>query len=645
MSKQAEDLLEFDVYRIDVGQRVLLSRGNPVLLSPKVFDTLLVLAEQPGRVLQKDYLLKKVWPDSFVEEGSLARNVHTLRRVLGPAPDGQEYIETIPTRGYRFKALVRRVSDEHAAPASPDGVPDEVPTEADGRGLPEAIGHERAQADGTIIGRPAIRPRVMLAWGIGFLLVIASSVAGWRLLPATERPHSITSLAVLPFRNVTGNQDIEYFSDGLTEELINALSNIPDLQVVSRTTVFQFKNRAGDIRELGRRMNVDAIMEGSVRREDDRIRVTVQLNSARDGYHYWSRTWDSGLRNVFAIQQEIAQQVALSFRRSEAGVVAAGRPLTSDLEAYNLYLQGQFHRRRASATSLNKAAGFYRQAIERDPRFAEAYVGLAILFNQAATDGRLSPSEAVPQSKAALAKAIELNPVLPSAYAVQGWISTHFEWDWVAAERNLRRAIDLDPTDPESHHSYSHFLLAMGRFPESLAESQRAIELDPLNAEWRSHLALHFDLAREFAKAIDTAKIALDLDPGLPDGWNYSRIAYEFTDHFEEAINARSQLGQPPESIAALRTGLAAAGAQGYWRALRDSELARSKNGQASARTLALAYARLGDRRDATEWLERAIQEREGWVVYLNVNPAFDGLRGDRRFEDLVTRVGLPGRR
>jgi TolB-like protein/DNA-binding winged helix-turn-helix (wHTH) protein len=633
MSHEAEDLLVFDVYTIDVGQRVLLSSGTPVPLSPKVFDTLLALAEEPGRVLEKDYLLKTIWPDTFVEEGSLARNVSTLRRVLGKSPDAQEYIETIPKRGYRFKGAVRRVVHAHATSAG------SAPSPAD---LPSEGGHEARTAIESPLVASSKRSREWFAWSIGFLVVLACALAAWRLSGVTERPRSINSLAVLPVLNLSGDEDGEYFSDGLTEELINALSNIPGLHVVSRTTVFQFKSRAGDVRELGRRMNVDAIMEGSVRRERGRIRVTVQLNNVQDGYHYWSKTFDDEGNNIFAIQQGIARQVALSLRPSEAGIVIAGRPMTTDLEAYNLYLQGQFHRRRSSASSKRTAVEFYRQAIERDPSFAEAYVGLAILLSEAGVSGLLRSSEAFPESQAALAKALELNPLLASAYSTRGWISMHHEWNWNAAERDLRRAIELGPADPETHHAYSHYLLAMRRFRESLLESQRAIDLDPLNAGMRGHLILHFDLAHEFARAIDAAKVTRDIDPGNPDAWNYGLIAYESSDRFEQAISARAQLEQPPELLAALRTGLAAAGKRGYWSAVRDHELRNAKEGQARASTLSSAFARLGQDDEAIDWLERAFRDREGWVVYLNSNAAFDGLRANPRFKDLVARIGLP---
>jgi TolB-like protein/DNA-binding winged helix-turn-helix (wHTH) protein len=637
MSQQRQDFLVFDGYSIDVGQRVLLSHDTPVPLSPKVFDTLLALAEEPGRVLEKDHLLKQIWPDTFIEEGSLARNVSTLRRVLGKSPEDQEYIETIPKRGYRFKSAVRRVSGAYATPAGPGRLTEDVLSE-DGREPVATVEDVVALSPGSTTTTRG------LAWGVGLLLVLASALATWGLWGATGRPGSINSLAVLPFLNLTGHQNGEYFSDGLTEELINALSNIPGLHVVSRTTVFQFKNRAGDIRELGRRMNVDAIVEGSVRREDGRVRVTVQLNSVKDGYHYWSRTWDDEGNDVFAIQQRIAQQVAQTLRPSDGGIVVAGRPLTTDLKAYDLYLQGQFHRRRGSSSSMRTAVGFYRQAIERDPSFAEAYVGLAILLSEGGTSGLLRSLDAFPESQAAVTKALELNPLLASAHSTQGWISMHYYWNWGAAERNLRRAIELSPTDPETHHSYSHYLLAMGRFRESLAESQRAIDLDPLDAGKRDHLVLHFDLAHEFARAIDAMKAPLDMDSANRGAWNYGLTAYESTERFDEAINARAQLAQPQKLLAALRTGLAAGGARGYWSALRDEELKNAKSGQASTRTLSAAYARLGQADEAIDWLERAFREREGWIVYLNVNPAFDGLRANPRFKDLVAHIGLPVR-
>jgi len=635
MPLQPEDFLEFDCYRIDAGQRVLLSSGTPVPLSPKVFDTLLALVEQPGRVLEKDYLLKRIWPDTFVEEGSLARNVSSLRKLLGRSPDGQEYIETIPKRGYRFRGPVRR-SPIDSVDAGSDVVP--VGASPDGTGEPDV-----APAD--IVARRVPRSGVALASGVGLLVVIAGLLGAWGMFASEARPGAIDSVAVLPFLILSANQDGDYVADGLTEELIDALANIPGLRVVSRTTVFQFKNQAGDVRALGKRLQVDAVIEGSVRRDGDRIRVTVQLNSVRDGYHYWSQTWDRDVGNILDLQQDIARQVAESLRPSEGGVVIAGAPRTADREAHNLYLQAQFHRWRGTLSGMNRAEALYKQAIERDPTFAEAYVGLAMLYYEAGTDGRLPVADTYPKAKQAVARALELNPLLSSVYAARGFIEAHYDWNWSASERDSRRAIEMNPTDPESHHAYSHLLLAMGRYDESLVQSRRAIDLDPLNAGMRSHLALHFDFAGDLPAAIDAAKAALEIDPADAGAVNFALYAHESLGQFDHAIDARAKLGASAASITALRRGLAAQGAQGYWRALRDGELAKSKQGKPSSCILARAYARLGERREALEWLEQAFRDRDGWLIYLNSDANFDGIRGDPRFEAFVARIGLPPRR
>ena len=415
--------------------------------------------------------------------------------------------------------------------------------------------------------------------------------------------------------------------------------------MVSRTTVFQFKNQAGDVRALGKRLQVDAVIEGSVRRDGDRIRVTVQLNSVRDGYHYWSQTWDRDVGNILDLQQDIARQVAESLRPSEGGVVIAGAPRTSDREAHNLYLQAQFYRSRGTLSGMNRAEVLYTQAIERDPTFAEAYVGLAMLYYSAGTDGRLPVADTYPKAKQAVARALELNPLLSSVYAARGFIEAHYDWNWSAAERDFRRAIEMNPADPESHHTYSHLLLAMGRYDESLVQSRRAIDLDPLNAGMRSHLALHFDFAGDLPAAIDATEAALEIDPADAGAVNFALYAHESLGQFDHAIDARAKLGASAASITALRRGLAAQGAQGYWRALRDGELAKSKQGKPSSCTLARAYARLGERREALEWLEQAFRDRDGWLIYLNSDANFDGIRGDPRFEAFVARIGLPPRR
>jgi TolB-like protein/DNA-binding winged helix-turn-helix (wHTH) protein/tetratricopeptide (TPR) repeat protein len=640
--------LEFYDYRIDARQKLLLRGAEVVPLAPKVFDTLLALASARGRVVDKDDLLKQVWPGTFVEEGSLARSISTLRKILGDDGGEQRLIETIPKRGYRFVAPIRDVAPDErpllpvasaqaALPLPVSPVVEAFDVGDDGKrpatGVPPfAVGLARR-----------IPRRAVIAFAI--VLGIAGIATYSSLASKPVRLDGpIDTIAVLPFLNLTADPNSEYIADGLTEQLIDALSNVRGLHVVSRTTVYQFKNHADDIRRLGRQLNVVAIIEGSVRRQDERIRVTVQLVNVESGYHYWSRTWDRQLGDVLTIQQDIAENVVQALQPSPANRVVSGRPVTMDREAYNLYLQAQFFRRRdRDAAYVSKAAGLYRQAIARDPGFAEAYVGLAILYNEAGASGTVGPSDAYPQAKAAIAKALELDPSLSTSYATRGWIEMHFDWDWTAAERDLRRAVDMDPNDAEAHHSYAHFLEARGRFDESSDESRKALAIDPLNAGMLGHLAFDYDQARQYAKAIDAAKTTRDIDQDVPDGWAYALIAYEATGLLPQAADMRAHLGQPADLIAALRSAAVHNDPSAYWRSIRDNELEHlHQHGSASAATLAKAYAHLGQTARAIDWIEYGVREHQGWIAYLNGASDFDHIRGDRRFQAIVDRVGLP---
>lgn len=360
----------------------------------------------------------------------------------------------------------------------------------------------------------------------------------------------------------------------------------------------------------------------------------------RDGYHYWSRVWDRDLKDVFAVQEEVARQVADSLRQNAGASVPLVRPPTQNLEAYNLFLQGQFHLHRIY--SMDKAIPFFRRAIDKDPNFAAAYAGLANCYSYLGYSSQRRPREAYPEAVAALRKALDLDPSLAEAHAVQGWVALFYDWDWPAAERELRRAIELSPSAAEAHHSYSHFLAAMGRFDESLAQSLRAIEIDPLDPSNLGHLAWHYLIARDPAQAIGACERALEIDPNHVPTLIFLHWAYENTGRFDQAIDALVRQGKPADLVKALRQGLAADGPNGYWRAIRDDQLLQSRKTYIGVDSMAKALARLGQKQEAIEWLERGYRERDSWLVYLNVEPGYDGLRGEARFQDLVKRVGLP---
>ncbi|MBI3679065.1 MAG: winged helix-turn-helix domain-containing protein [Acidobacteria bacterium] len=597
MSVQRGHLYEFGEFRLDTVSQRLLHGNQIVTLTPKVFDLLAVLVQSQGRILSKEELMKAVWPDTYVEEGNLTQNISVLRKTLGAGATIEDYIETIPRQGYRFIAPV-------------------------------------------IVEEETSRSRLRLGVIFGLMALILAGAATWflntRQRASQPRP-SVKSLVVLPFVNLSADKDNEYFSDGLTEELINALTRIDGLRVVARTTAFQFKGKAQDVRSIGQQLGVAAVLEGSVRKEQDRLRVTAQLNSVTDGYHFWSQTYDRELKDVFALQEEIAQAIQKTVGRS-VGQPTAKQP-APNLEAYNLYLQGRFHRARVFGKSMDKAVAFFEQAVQKDPGYAAAYAALAHCYTELGYSGQLPPREAFPKAVAPLKKALALDDSLAEAHAQQGIVSFLFDWDWDGAKREFQRAITLNPAGSLAHHWYSHYLVAMDSLDESLAESKRALELDPLDLNITGHLAWHYDYARDYDQAIAAAEKSLEIDPNHLPTLTFLQWGFEGAGRFDQAIEVIQKSGGRSAQIDALRQAVRASGASGYWRARIDGAL---QSPRSNSFTVAELHAHLGDAGQALEWLDRAYQQRHSWLVYLNSDPAFDSIRADPRFVAMVKKVGLP---
>lgn len=618
MSQERNGLLEFGSYRIDREQRVLLSEHEIVPLAPKVFDTLLVLVESTGRVIEKDELLKKVWPDTFVGESSLARNISTLRKVLGQSPGDEGYIQTIPKRGYRFVPEVRSPADTKITTA------------------------ESASS-------PARRiPTLKLGLGLTALVLAGAAVIGVRsYLSSKAKPQPVHSLIVLPFVNLSGAPDSEYFSDGLTEEVIDNLVRIPDLRVVARTTAFQYKGKPLDIRLIGTQLNTDAALEGSVRRQGNRLRITAQLNSTRNGYHYWSQTWEREVQDVFAVQEEIAHKVAEAIHQGkQTSLPFAIQPPTHNLAAYDSYLRGMYLQTKLFSGALEQAIAAFQDAAQKDPNFAAAHAQIANTYLLAAMIGRMPPAQAYPIAEQYLQRALSMEPSFPAAQAAQGWISTHFDWDWIAAERAIRNAIQGNPSDPFAHFVYSGFLVAMKRMPEAFEESQRALEADPANPEMLSHLGWIFFINRKPEQTIRLAQRAADIDPAFKGALGLLKWAYEETGQFDAAIAVMKRLALPPALILSVSSGFQSRGAKGYFQGYIDYRVKRlgpiPPTVEFSPYGIATFYSRLGETGEALRWLEQGIQERDGWMVYMNVDPLLDNVRGEPRLQDLVRRIGLP---
>jgi TolB-like protein/DNA-binding winged helix-turn-helix (wHTH) protein/Tfp pilus assembly protein PilF len=611
MDQVRPKIYRFGPFEVDLDQRLLFRAGDSVPLTPKAFDTLAVLVTRPGKVVDKAELFKLVWPDTFVEENNLTQNISALRKAFGEG----DYIETIPRRGYRFLKGVEDVS----APSA------ELPAQANPRPQP--------------LNAPGGRSRSVWFWGVLAITVVAVlAIYATRGIRGSGPPdHRVDSLVVLPFLNLTAKPEDEYFSDGLTEELTNAVAHLDGLRVVARTTAFQFKGQARDVRLIAEQLHVNAVLEGSVRRQQKSLRITVQLNDARSGYHIWSQTYDRDEGDLFNVQEDIANQVARTIRPDSHPLRAMGG--SRDPRAYNAYLLGRFHRSRPDQASVRKAIAFFEQAIDKDTGYAAAYAGLAECYVKLAQQNSMPPVEAWATAQKAVDKALALDDNLAEAHTTQAIVHLLMDRNWEAAERQFRRAIALNANDAAAHHWFSHYFLAMGRLRESLAESRTALELSPLDVQISGHLIFHYVRARDFPGAIKAGSQTLELDPHSQLAYLFLTWAYEDAGQWDKAIDASQRTSVIHPEASALQAALQAEGARGYWRV---NQALLSKQTIPENYRLAVYYARLGEADKALARLEQAFQKREPESIYVKREPAFDWMQGDPRFRELTEAIRLP---
>jgi TolB-like protein len=457
--------------------------------------------------------------------------------------------------------------------------------------------------------------------------------------PTDQEPDTkLRSVVVLPFLNLSGDTDNEYFSDGLTEEITNALTSVPGLRVVARTTAFQYKGQNVDVRTIGSKVGAAAVLEGSVRRQGERLRVTAQLISAGDGYHYWSRVWDKQLKDVFEVQREIANGVALELGPDRATVDSAPSPPTENMEAYNLYLRGLYLSNRLL---IAEAADVFEQAVTKDPNFAAAHAALAYQYALLGYGAIRRPVEAYAIAGRYAGRAIELSPSLPSALFSRGWISTFYDWDWVGAERYLKLAIAGNQNTGGAHHAYAHFLVAMRRFAQALRESQQVLVEEPGSPTLNGHLAWHYLYTGQPQLAIPQALHALEIDPLLGENMRYLRWGYEAIGSFEDAIRAAARQHSVDFALR-LRTAFESRGEEGYWQTWLDYCLAARRTDYSSPYEIATIAARLDRKQESVTWLQRAFDERDSWIVYINIDPKLKNVLRETGVQELISKLRLP---
>ena len=465
-----------------------------------------------------------------------------------------------------------------------------------------------------------------------------------------EPPLRIDSIAVLPLENLSGDKEQEYFADGMTEELITSLGKIGSLRVISRTSVMRFKGArpAGGLAEIAQKLNVDAVVEGSVMRSGDRVRITANLIHAPSDRHLWAESYDRDLRDVLALQGEIARAVADEVKAKltpqEQTRLARSRPV--NLEAHRLYMLGRFHWNKRTEEGLKNAIDHFQRTIQIDPAYAPAYAGLADSYDVLGDHGYLPPKEAFPKAKVAAQKALDIDESLAAAHASLAFAYYVYDWNWGASEKEFKRAIELNPSYATAHQWYSIYLSNMRRHADAVAEAQRAQQLDPLSAIITANVGYSYFTARNYQEAIGRFRDAVSLFSDFPVAYSMLARTYMANGMYQEAIityqKAGSLFGANPAQVAALGQAYAKRGIRGYylWQLQRLRE--ESKHRYVSAADFAYVFAGLGEKDEAFSYLEKAYEDRDCYLTRLQVLPALDPLRSDPRFQDLLRRMNFP---
>jgi TolB-like protein/DNA-binding winged helix-turn-helix (wHTH) protein/Tfp pilus assembly protein PilF len=618
---EGKNLYEFGPFRLDPAERSLLRDGKPVPLTPKAFELLVLLVENRGHLLNKDELIERVWPNTFVEEANLVQNVSVLRKALDDKNGGVQYIETVPKGGYRFTAAVV----DHTPPA-------------------------RVESPAAKAQRSRVTLRVAFGCVLTFLATAALVLAiqrGFHVRSSGAAVPRIQSLAVLPLESLPGDSSQDYFADGMTDALITSLGQISSLRVISRTSVMQYRGVHKPLPEIARELNVDAVVEGTVVRSSGRVRIAAQLIQASTDKHLWSQSYQRDLKDVLGLQQEIASAIAKQIRMTltpgEQIWAGIGQPV--NLEAYESYWRGEYFLNRVTPDSIRKAADYFQRAIEKDPNYSAAYIKLAACYELLSEMGAIPQKVAHPKVKPLIAKALELDPQFASAHAVRGWDLLDYDFDFAAAGSEFQRAVELNPNGAEGHLGLSEYYAIMGRMQESVQEAQRARELDPLDLMVNSNLCQALYFARSYDEALAQCKANLDLDPSspLPDGLLGAIYAAKGLD--SEAAAAFIQFeqlgGASPAMIAALQAGARDSGLPGFHTAWLQSHRARIAAGKEDPMMVASVYSCARDTDKALIWLEKAFKARRPSIFFVGVDPTFDSLRSDPRFASLLRQIGL----
>jgi TolB-like protein/Flp pilus assembly protein TadD len=567
----------FGAYRLDEQGPMLFRHGERVALPPKVVELLVALVQAEGRVLTREQLLRQLWPNAVVEEGSLTSHISLLRKALA-ADGGEKFIETLPKRGYRFVAPMTRAGSDS-------------PETGDRRDM----------------------------------------------------------LVVLPFENLTSGDKYDYFSDGLTEEMITELARLsPEhLGVIARTSAMQFKSTSKSIGQIGGQLGVSHVLEGSVRRAGERVRITAQLIRVSDETHLWAQSYERGLHDVLGVQAEVARAVAheiqIKLTPHDKQRLQAERRRSINPRAYELYLRGRHFWNRRTEEGMRKSIECFEEALRYDPSFAAAYDGISDAHTMLACRGITPAVESFHKAKAAARQAVRIEPELGEGYASLAHVRLH-DWDWVGLESDFQRSMELDPGYAIAHYWYAEYLMAMGRTAEALARVQHGWELDPLSSVINASVGMIHYLGHDYDGALVALRQGLEVDPTHYVSHLRVGLVYLQKNLANEAIDAMRQAvkhsGGSTEALAGLAQAHAVAGDTiAMARIVRELDESGDRR-YVSPYNVARVYGAIGDKPQALEWLERAYQEHNPDLIELAREPSFESLRSDPKFRELMSRIG-----
>ncbi len=612
-------MLRFGTFELEPDTSELRKGGVLVKLQSQHFQLLALLAGRPGRVVSREEIRRALWDDrTFVDfDRSINFAVNQIREALGDDPRSPLYIETLPRKGYRFIAPVTEADGE---PAKAEEVPEP--------GLVwEAVPRGRW-------------------WLLSAAAVVLVAIAVAVYIRVFQHPIAkpIESLAVLPLENLSHDPEQDYFAEGMTDELITDLAKISALRVISRTSVMQYKGTKKPVQQIAHELNVDAVLEGTVTRDRDRVRITAQLIRAAPEKHLWAETYEAGLSSVLTVQDAVAKTVAqaIQIRVTPREQTLLATPREVDPAAYEAYLKGRYLWEHVGEENLKKSREYFEQAIQKDPGYALAWAGMADTYSYLASWGVLSHQDAYPRARAAAEKALQLDSNLVGPLVTLGAVKMNYEWDWAGAERLFKQAIGLSPNYGTAHHVYANYLAEVGRTQEAVAEARRAREVEPLSLEFGANVVWKLYLARRYSEA--------ELESSRLSAWSGFRGSYALASVYLQTGRRREAVAELQRDVATSHGGLlelmylghalGVTGARAEAKKVLDEMQALSQRRYLPPMYIAVVYDGLGERERALQWFEKACAEHaiNGWIL---PDPRLDRIRTEPRFKAILRRMGL----